>query len=78
MLEPEEDGEDSVISIVNFLNVEKTIDNQKLLMQDGEFEAEDKIIYKILNDKRKIWVTEEFGMRLVEKVHINQGYIGFK
>ena len=35
-------------------------------------------IYKRLNNKKKIWITEEFGVSLAKKVHIEQGHIGAK
>ena len=39
---------------------------------------QDNIIYKILNNKEKIWITEDFGRVLIKNIHIDQGHIGTK
>lgn len=34
------------------------------------------ILYKILNKREKIWITEDFGISLIKRVHVELGHIG--
>jgi len=69
---------DSVIKITNFLKLEEVVNNQKQLILDNNSFLENEVIYKNLNNRKKIWLTEEFGENLIKDVHIKQGHIGTK
>lgn len=79
VLEPvEEKDENSVIKTSNFLKIEELKENQKLLTKDDTCKIKDDIFYKKLNNREKIWITEEFGISLIKRVHQQQGHIGTK
>lgn len=79
VLEENDDGcEDSIIRIVNFLKIEEIVNDQKQLKPDDKCEIRDTIIYKTLNNRKKIWLSEEFGVELIKKIHNKQGHIGIK
>lgn len=79
VLESHEDTDnDSTIKTSNVLKLSDIKENQKLLKTDDKCTTKKDIIYKILNNKEKIWITEEFGKSLISKVHIDQGHIGTK
>ena len=76
--ESEDAYENSAIKIVNFLTIDEIENDQKQLNLDNKCEIIDKIIYKTLNNKQKIWISENFGIELIKRLHINQGHIGTK
>lgn len=76
--EDSKEDEESIIKIVNFLNLEEIINNQKQLELDNNYETKNDIIYKTLNNRKKIWLTEEFGIALIKNIHTKQGHIGTK
>jgi len=78
VLESKEDEEESIIKTVNSLKIEEIIKNQKLLKLDNNYERKGNIIYKTLNNRKKIWVTEQFGASMVENTHKKRGHIGTK
>lgn len=79
VLDSHEDSEDdSVIKTSNLLKLEDIEENQKLLKLDSKCIVKNGIIYKILNHREKIWLTEDFGRALIKDVHIDQGHIGTK
>lgn len=69
---------ESVIKTANTLQIEEIIENQKLIKMDKSGEIKNEIIYKLINKKKKIWITEEFGVSIIKKIHIEQGHIGSK
>lgn len=79
VLEPsKESDENSIIKTTNFLELEEIKMNQKNLQLDNKYKIKNDIIYKTLNNKEKIWITENFGELLVKRVHEKQGHIGTK
>jgi len=74
----EDTDNDSVIKISNLLRLNDIKENQKLLKIDDKCIIKNNIIYKTLNNKEKIWTTEEFGKSLITDVHVHQGHIGTK
>lgn len=70
--------EDSIIKYTNFLALEEIKENQKLLEIDQKCSVENDIKYKILNKRKKIWLTEEFGSLLIKNVHEKYGHVGTK
>lgn len=79
VLEPHENSDDeSVIKTANFLRVEEIKKDQKSIKIDHTCDIKDEIIYKLLKNKRKIWITEQLGVSIIKKVHIDQGHIGTK
>lgn len=78
VLEPRKSEENSIIKTTNFLELEEIKVNQKNLQLDNKYNIKNDIIYKTLNNKEKIWITEDFGKSLVQKVHDKQGHIGTK
>lgn len=79
VLESHEDTDiDSVIKTSNLLKLNDIKENQKLLKVDDKCIIKDDIIYKVLNNREKIWITEEFGKSLITDVHVDQGHIGTK
>lgn len=79
VLEPiEEEEQNSIIKTTNLVKIEEIQENQKLLPPDNKCDSENNIKYKTLNNRRKIWITEEFGISLIKDVHKEQGHIGSK
>ena len=78
LVEDSKEDEKSIIKILNFLKLEEIINNQKQLKLDNNYESANDIIYKTLNNKKKIWLTEEFGIALIKNVHNKQEHIGTK
>ena len=79
VLESYEDTDnDSVIKTSNLLKLNYIKENQKLLKVDDKCIIKDDMIYKTLNNREKIWITEEFGKSLIRDVHVDQGHIGTK
>ncbi|XP_043270945.1 uncharacterized protein [Venturia canescens] len=72
------EDETSRIKIVNFLKMDEIVNNQKQLKLDNKCEIENNIIYKTLNNRKKIWLTEKFGIELIKHIHNKQGHIGTK
>lgn len=69
---------ESTIKIVNFVSLDDVINNQKQLHTENEtFETKNNIYYKTMNKKKKIWITEDFGINLIKKIHSNS-HIGVK
>ena len=67
-----------MIKTSNLLKLNDIKENQKLLKVEDKCIIKDDIIYKILNNREKIWITEEFEKSLISDVHVDQGYIGTK
>jgi len=53
-------------------------DNQKKLNTENEnFKEKDNVYYKIMNNKEKIWITEDLGINLIKKLH-DKNHMGVK
>jgi len=79
VLDSNEDTDyNSVIKTSNVLKLHDIRENQKLLKFDNKCIVKSDIIYKVLNKREKIWITEDFGKSLIKDVHVNQGHIGSK
>jgi len=79
VLEPHENSEnESVIKTANFVSIEEIKNDQKAIKIDNSCEIKDEIMYKILKNKKKIWITEEFGISIIKQIHLEQGHIGVK
>lgn len=79
VLEPSRNSdENSIIKTTNFLKLEEIKINQRNLQVDNKYKIRNDIIYKTLNNRDKIWITEDFGKSLEQKVHEKQGHIGTK
>lgn len=79
VLEEEEDNfESSAVKIVNFLEINEIINDQKNFHLDNKCEKKNGIIYRSLNNKEKIWLSEAFGKQLIKKVHEIRGHVGVK
>ena len=66
------------IKTVNYVTTAEIKQNRKLLTLDDTRDLENDIIYKKLNNIRKIWVTEQFGTELINRAHEKYGHIGIK
>lgn len=69
---------ESKINIVNLITKEDIITDQKKIICDKFCSKENSIIYRKLNNKKKIWVTESFGISMLNKIHKDYGHIGVK
>lgn len=79
VLEPRREcDENSIIRTINSLQLEDIKNNQRSLQLDDKCNIKNDIIYKTLNNREKVWLTEDFGKSLVQKVHNEQGHIGTK
>lgn len=79
VLGPEEfQNEQPVIKISNLLTVEDIKNNQRLLGPSKAQLVDNEIRYKNLNNRKKIWLTEDFGIALIKKTHTEFGHIGIK
>lgn len=79
VLEPDQIQKDlSVIKISNLLTVEEIKNSQKLLVLDKNHIIENEIRYECLNKKKKIWLTEDFGISLIKKTHAEFGHVDTK
>ncbi|XP_046602694.1 uncharacterized protein LOC107224055 isoform X1 [Neodiprion lecontei] len=79
VLEPREDTElDYAIRTSNLLKLIDIKENQKALRVDDKCIIKENIIYKVLNKREKIWITEDFGKSLIKDMHVDQGHIGTK
>jgi hypothetical protein len=78
VLSENNNNKDSKIQIVNFIARQDILQNQKELIWDKHCSKENDIIYKTLNKKKKIWLTEKFGRSILENLHKSQGHIGIK
>jgi len=58
--------------------LEDVVNDQKQLKPDKNSFLEKDVIYKKLNNRKKIWLTEKFGENLIKEVHKKQGHIGMK
>ena len=73
-----EDDSDSAIKTVNFLEMNKIIENQKQLKLDKNHQIENNVIYRVINNKKKIWLSEDFGVSVIKDMHHKLGHIGMK
>jgi len=71
--------EETAIKIVNFLSLEKLLNDQKNLdiRKDDKIIKKNNICYKILNNKEKIWISEDLGIELIKSIH-KENHIGVK
>lgn len=78
VLSEENDNYKSQIKIVNYLTVQNILENQKQLKFDKYCKIKNKIIYRTLNKREKVWLTEDYGITLLKKIHDSHGHIGVK
>ena len=78
VLESDEYQVDSTVKLANFLTLEDVVNDQKRLTLDHKGFLENDVMYKRLNRRNKIWLTEAFGERLIKDVHLKQGHVGMK
>lgn len=74
------DSEDDVIQVVNMIKIDEIIEDQKHnqneitenvdVIQDGN------ISFKMLNNRKRIFVSKDFGIYLIKKLHAFYGHIG--
>lgn len=74
----EDDTDSSVIKVVNFVKLIDIIDDQKKLEINDKCDVYKNIVYIKLNNRRRIWLTENFGIELINKIHNTLGHVGIK
>lgn len=79
VLNPHENEDyNSVIKTSNVLSLHDIKEDQKSLRLDNKCITKNDVTYKVLNNREKIWITEDFGKSLIKKIHVDQGHIGNK
>lgn len=76
--ENDTDHNDSVIKIVNFIQIKDIKNDQRNLRMNEKCETYNGIIYIKLNNKKKIWLSENLNINLIHKVHNTLGHVGTK
>lgn len=76
--EVEDNFEDSALKLVNFLEMDDIVNDQKDFDLDDKCEKINGNIYRTLNNRKKICLTESIGMQLIKTVHEKQGQVRVK
>ena len=80
-LESFENGEDC-LKLLNMIQLEEIIEDQIKIKNEIEnaehTEKEGNINFKIMNDRKRIYISKEFGIYLINKIHKFYGHIGNK
>lgn len=79
VLEDRDDNDEHlIVKIVNFVNVTDIVNDIKQLTLDINCDIKNDIIFKTLNKKKKIFVSEKFGIELIKAAHEKRGHVGVK
>lgn len=74
------DNKDDVLKVVNMIQLADILDNQKTITDEinnsKNIINEGGINFKILKTRKRIYVSEEFGKQLIDKIHGYYGHIG--
>lgn len=75
----ENTSSETAIKIGNFVSMEELINDQKQLnvKEEDKIKKKENICYKILNNKEKIWVSEDLGIQMIKNIH-KESHIGVK
>ena len=76
------ENEDDCLKLLNMIQLEKIVQDQTMIKNEIEKEKhikkEGNINFKFMNDRKRIYVSEEFGLDLINKIHKFYGHIGNK
>ena len=79
VLEDFENKED-VLQVVNLITLQDIlndqIDNEKKIKQEAHIKKKGEIIYKIIKKNERIFISQELGQELINKIHWQFGHIG--
>lgn len=74
------ENEDDCLKLLNMIQLEEIIEDQNKIKDEIEnekhVEKDGDINFKIMKNRKRIYVSEEFGLQLVEKLHTFYGHIG--
>lgn len=74
------ENDDEVIKLVNIMELQDIISDQRSIQteigNDDNIIQEGDVIFKTINNRKRIYVSKMFGLELIRKVHQFYGHIG--
>jgi len=74
------ENEEDVLKVVNFVSFEEIEQdqksNQELIQESRNIVKKSNVFFKNLRNRQRIFVSQEFGLRLIQKIHKFYGHIG--
>lgn len=74
------EGNEDILTVVNLISIQEIKDdqekNKEAIMNNRNVEYKEEIFYKCMKGNKRIFLSQEKGKELIEKIHFQLGHIG--